>query len=52
VSIAIDIVEGEPEDITYLNAKAVIIEATAEIKDDTNGHLPDRCMFDMLERMR
>ena len=38
VSIAIDIVEGKPEDISYLNdAKAVIIEGEAEMKDDTNG---------------
>ena len=37
VSIAIDVVDGKPEDISYLNAKAVIIEGEAEIKDDTNG---------------
>jgi hypothetical protein len=33
----IDTVEGEPEDISYLNAKAVIVEGNAEIKDDDNG---------------
>jgi hypothetical protein len=37
VSIVIDIVEGKPEDISYLNAIAVIIEGEAEIKDDTDG---------------
>ncbi len=37
VSVAIDIVEGKPEDISYLNAKAVIIEGKAEMKDDING---------------
>lgn len=37
VSIAIDIVEGNPEDISYLNAKAVIIEGKAEMKDDIKG---------------
>ena len=35
-SIALDIVEGEPEDISYLDAKAVIIEGEVEIRDDTN----------------
>ena len=37
VSIAIDIVEGKPEDISYLNAKAVIIEGKVEMKDDIDG---------------
>lgn len=37
VSIAIDTVEGKPEDISYLNAKAVIIEGKAEMKDDIDG---------------
>lgn len=37
VSIAIDIVNGKPGDISYLDGKAVIIEGEAEIKDDTNG---------------
>lgn len=37
VSIAIDVVDGKPEDISNLNAKAVIIEGEAEIRDDTNG---------------
>ena len=37
VSIAIDVVDGKPEDISYLNAKAVIIEGKAEVKDDING---------------
>ena len=37
VSIAIDVVDGKPEDISYLNAKAVIIEGEAEIRYDTNG---------------
>ncbi len=33
----IDVVEGEPEDLSYLNAKAVVIEGQAEMKDDTDG---------------
>jgi PPOX class probable F420-dependent enzyme len=37
VSIVIDIVEGKAEDISYLNAKAVVIEGEAEITDDTDG---------------
>lgn len=37
VSIVIDIVEGKAEDISYLNAKAVVIEGEAEIRDDTDG---------------
>ena len=37
VSIVIDIVEGRPGDISYLNGKSVIIEGKAEIKDDTKG---------------
>jgi PPOX class probable F420-dependent enzyme len=37
VSIVIDIVEGNPEDVTYLNAKAVVIEGKAETRDDDNG---------------
>jgi PPOX class probable F420-dependent enzyme len=36
-SIVIDIVEGKAEDISYLNAKAVVIEGEAEIRDDTDG---------------
>jgi PPOX class probable F420-dependent enzyme len=34
VSITIDDVEGKLEDISFLNAKAVIIEGTGELKDD------------------
>jgi PPOX class probable F420-dependent enzyme len=34
VSITIDDVEGTLEDISFLNAKAVIIEGTGELKDD------------------
>jgi PPOX class probable F420-dependent enzyme len=37
ISIVIDIVEGKAEDISYLNAKAVVIEGEAEIRDDTDG---------------
>ncbi|HJR46850.1 MAG TPA: pyridoxamine 5'-phosphate oxidase family protein [Nitrososphaeraceae archaeon] len=37
VSIVIDTVEGKPEDISYLNAKAIIVEGKAEIKDDDGG---------------
>ena len=53
VSIAIDIVEGKPEDISYLNdAKAVIIEGEAEMKMIQTVHLHERCMKDMLVRKR
>jgi nitroimidazol reductase NimA-like FMN-containing flavoprotein (pyridoxamine 5'-phosphate oxidase superfamily) len=34
VSIAIDVIEGEPGNSSFLNGKAVIIEGEAEIKDD------------------
>jgi nitroimidazol reductase NimA-like FMN-containing flavoprotein (pyridoxamine 5'-phosphate oxidase superfamily) len=34
VSITIDDVEGKLEDISFLNAKAVIIEGRGELKDD------------------
>jgi nitroimidazol reductase NimA-like FMN-containing flavoprotein (pyridoxamine 5'-phosphate oxidase superfamily) len=37
VSITIDDVEGKLEDISFLNAKAVIIEGTGELKDDINN---------------
>jgi PPOX class probable F420-dependent enzyme len=37
VSIIIDDVEGKPENISYLNAKAVIIEGEVEMKDDIDG---------------
>jgi PPOX class probable F420-dependent enzyme len=37
VSLVIDTIEGNPEDISYLNAKAVIIDGKAEMKDDYNG---------------
>jgi hypothetical protein len=33
----IDIVEGKSEDVSYLNAKAVIVEGKAEIRDDNSG---------------
>jgi nitroimidazol reductase NimA-like FMN-containing flavoprotein (pyridoxamine 5'-phosphate oxidase superfamily) len=34
VSIVIDVIEGEPGNISFLNGKAVIIEGKVEIKDD------------------
>jgi nitroimidazol reductase NimA-like FMN-containing flavoprotein (pyridoxamine 5'-phosphate oxidase superfamily) len=34
VSIVIDIIEGKPGNISFLNGKAVIIEGKVEIKDD------------------
>ena len=37
VSLVIDTVEGKPENISYLNAKAVMVDGKAEIKDDDNG---------------
>jgi nitroimidazol reductase NimA-like FMN-containing flavoprotein (pyridoxamine 5'-phosphate oxidase superfamily) len=37
VSITIDNVEGKLEDISFLNAKAVIIEGIGELKDDINN---------------
>jgi PPOX class probable F420-dependent enzyme len=37
VSIVIDVIEGEPGNISFLNGKAVIIEGEVEIKDD-NDH--------------
>jgi nitroimidazol reductase NimA-like FMN-containing flavoprotein (pyridoxamine 5'-phosphate oxidase superfamily) len=37
VSITIDDVEGKLEDISFLNAKAVIIEGIGELKDDINN---------------
>ena len=36
VSISIDIIEGQPGNISFLNGKAVIIEGVVEIKDDVN----------------
>jgi nitroimidazol reductase NimA-like FMN-containing flavoprotein (pyridoxamine 5'-phosphate oxidase superfamily) len=36
VSIAIDVIEGQPGNSSFLNGKAVIIEGEAEIKDDTD----------------
>ena len=36
VSIAIDVIEGEPGNSSFLNGKAVIIEDEAEIKDDVD----------------
>ena len=37
VSITIDDVEGKLEDISFLNAKAVIVEGIGELKDDINN---------------
>jgi PPOX class probable F420-dependent enzyme len=37
VSIVIDTVEGKSGDVSYLNAKAVIVEGKAEVRDDDNG---------------
>ena len=37
VSLVIDTVEGKPEDISYLNAKAVIVDGKAKIRGDDNG---------------
>ena len=51
VSITIDDVEGKLEDISFLNAKAVIIEGTGELKDDINNSLRKKCMKGMLVRM-
>jgi PPOX class probable F420-dependent enzyme len=42
VSIAIDVIEGEPEDISFLNGKAVIIEGVAEMRDDIDGSFARR----------
>jgi hypothetical protein len=33
----IDDVEGKSEDVSYLNAKAIIVEGKAEVRDDNNG---------------
>jgi nitroimidazol reductase NimA-like FMN-containing flavoprotein (pyridoxamine 5'-phosphate oxidase superfamily) len=41
-SIAIDVIEGEPEDISFLNGKAVIIEGVAEMRDDIDGSFARR----------
>jgi PPOX class probable F420-dependent enzyme len=46
VSITIDDVEGKLEDISFLNAKAVIIEGTGELKDDINN-LFTKKMYEM-----
>lgn len=37
MSIAIDVVDGKAEDISYLNGKAVVIEGVAEVRDDAKG---------------
>ncbi len=37
MSIIIEVVDGEPEAISYLNTKAVIIEGQAKVKDDIDG---------------
>jgi nitroimidazol reductase NimA-like FMN-containing flavoprotein (pyridoxamine 5'-phosphate oxidase superfamily) len=42
VSIAIDVIEGEPEDISFLNGRAVIIEGVAEMRDDIDGSFARR----------
>jgi hypothetical protein len=41
-SIAIDVIEGEPEDISFLNGKAVIIEGVAQMRDDIDGSFARR----------
>ena len=41
-SIAIDVIEGEPEDISFLNGKAVIIEGVAQLRDDIDGSFARR----------
>jgi PPOX class probable F420-dependent enzyme len=46
VSITIDDVEGKLEDISFLNAKAVIIEGTGELKDDINNSFTKK-MYEM-----
>ena len=46
VSITIDDVEGKLEDISFLNAKAVIIEGTGELKDDDTNNSFAKKMYE------